>query len=263
MNKREALWLHGRIAMGVLALVLVGSVPLATGCGSHTAGQHEQETQASEGNAEKQSEATQDDSALDSASRAEGDAALNVWADECLDRRGDATVYALAELTGGQLEALLLQQDYAWNERNQIWLKQDGSAAVVVLDEKGTPLSSEEVAQLKAGATESKVSYRLVTSGYSSAKKAFEGLASKVLTCIDMEQTESGMVGVLVGPSQHRVLATVSKENNVYVVTVMGEDAIAEGLFDVLAKRELGRTLDDVFLALAGRSLQEQSVPAV
>lgn len=250
---------HAHATVLSCLLACMASMALCTGCATAPFSAQGQSTQATQQDAaDKQTDSAGDAATPQTApsGRTEGDAALNTWADECLDRRGDVTVYALAELKGGQLSALLLEQDYVWSERNQMWLKQDGSAAVVVNDVKGSPMANEDVAPLDAGSATTSATYRLVTSGYSSAKKAFEGLASRVMTCEDVEHAQSGTVGVLAGPSGRRCLVLVTKSDNVYVVTMAGEDAVATGLLDTLLGQELGTSVDEAFAALAGRSLR-------
>lgn len=185
---------------------------------------------------------------------AQDEASFASWADEATDRHGDATAYAVAELKGWQLETLLQQQGYAWSERNQMWTKEDGSAAVVVLDKEGKTVSDDDIAELEEGASEATVSYRIVSSGYSNAKRAFEGLASNVLDCEDFEIVEDSAVGVLSGPSEKRCLVIVSKSNDVFVATVMSEGAVASGLLEGLVGQPMGETIDEAFELMAGRA---------
>jgi len=250
-------WGSRVLAMRVLPLLLLAlSAPLATACSAQGA-QESAATTASDEQAAPQAqdgEAAAGDDQVAGAGRTEGDAALGAWADECLDRRGDVTVYAISELKGGQLNALLQEQDYSWNERNQMWVKEDGSAAVVALDEKGEHLTADEMAALAQGSAEQKVSYRIVTSGYNSVKKVFDGLAGKVMTCEDVCYVEDGAVGIVSAASARRSLVLVAKSNNVYTVTIMGEDAVAQGLLDNAAGKNVGTSIDEAFATLAGRA---------
>lgn len=182
------------------------------------------------------------------------DGAPTAWADECFDRHGDITAYAVLELRGAQLETVLEQQGYVWSERSQMWLKEDGSSALTVLDDTGDPLPKAAVAELGAGASEASVSYRLVTSGYSTPQRAFDELVGKVLACDDSQFARQSGVGVAYGPSMRRALALVTRSNDVYVVSVFGEEAVAAGLLDAATGRELGATADAAFEALTGRA---------
>ena len=173
--------------------------------------------------------------------------------DGCLDRKGNLTVKALAELRGEQLLALLAQQEYAWNERNQLWTKLDGSAALVVLDAEDKPLGEEELANLGAGMVESSVSYRLVASNHSSAKRAFERLAGEVLEVEDVEHAEESSVGVLRDIEGQRCLVFVSTGNNVHAVNVYSEGAVAAGLFAEASGLDGAKDIDTAFELLAGR----------
>ena len=239
-----------------MALMLAALLLTCTGCsGNAQQGGAASQADADDTVAEQQDEATAQDEATPAVGRASGDAALDAWADECLDRRGDVTVYAISELKGGQLNALLQEQDYAWNERNQIWLKEDGSAALVVCDEKGEHLTADEIASLSAGSSEGAVSYRIVTSGYNSFKKAFEGLAEKVMTCEDVCYWDDGAVGVVSGPSAGRSLVLVSKSNDVYAISVFSEEAVAKGLLNKESGTDFAQDIDGAFEALSGRAI--------
>lgn len=241
-------------AWGVLvALVLCCAASGLVGCGAQSQGggstpttdTAEERSAQTEGEAEDQGEApTVEEDAF-------------TWADECLDRRGDVTAFAVAELTGEQLEALLLQQDYAWSERNRMWVKQDGSAALVVNDANGEHLTSEQVAALSEGAAEAATSYRIVTSGYSNAKKAFEALAGKLMEVEDVEITDDGAIGVVHDLLGRRCLVFVNESNDVYLVSVFAEPAVEAGLFDAQLGSSYGTTIESAFKALAGRTVAQ------
>ena len=241
------------IAGWALAVTLAGSLALLPGCALPGTGAAN-DGQATSEQQEGDQAISADGSTTTEQGRSEGDPALGTWADECLDRRGDVTVYALAELKGGQLNALLQQQDYTWDERNRMWVKEDGSAAVVDNGADGKPLASDKISELDAGAVEGSASYRIVTSGYSNAKKTFDALAKKVMECEDVEYADNSAVGVVHGPSLQRCLVFVSKSHDVFTVTMLGEEGIKAGFFDQLSGQELGGTVDEVFEALAGRA---------
>ena len=238
--------------LGILLALAMGTAPLLAGCSSAGGGG---DVAVSQDASEEQPAQQTEGEASEPQGRTDGDPALDTWADECTDRRGDVTAYAVAELTGGQLEVLLRQQDYAWSERNQMWVKQDGSAALVVNDANGEHLASEKIGQLGTGATEPATTYRIVTSGYSNAKKAFEGLAGKLMTCEDSEITDAGAIGVVSGPSGKRCLVFVNKSNDVYLVSVFSEPAVEAGLFDAQLGTSCGTTINAAFKALTGRTL--------
>ena len=173
--------------------------------------------------------------------------------DGCLDRRGNLTALALTEMTGEQLIALLAQQDYSWSERNQLWNKEDGSAAFVVLDAKGRPLNEEAVIGLGVGMDEDSVSYRLVASNYTNPKRAFERLAGRLLEVEDVEYTDTGAVGILHDESSRRCLVFVSTSKGVHVVNVYSEGAVEAGLFADAAGLDDAKSLDSAFEKLTGR----------
>ena len=243
----------------LIALLLAVLLFVCAGCASPAQqGGDATQAEAESSDTQQQEEPAAEDEAPVALGRTSGDAALDAWADECLDRRGDITVYAISELKGGQLNALMQEQDYAWNERNQIWLKEDGSAAVVACNKDGEHLTADEMAKLSSGSSEAAVSYRIVTSGYNSFKKAFEGLAEKVMTCEDVCYAEDGAVGIVSGPSARRSLVLVSTSNDVYAVSVFSEDAVAEGLLDKATGQSLGKSVDGAFEKLSGRKPGEE-----
>lgn len=243
-------------AWGVLvALALCCTAPGLVGCGAQSQGGGSTSTTDT---AEEQQPAQTEGEAEDQAEDPEAEEAEVSWPDECLDRRRDVTAYAVAELTGEQLEMLLLQQDYAWSERNHMWVKQDGSAALVVNDANGEHLTSEQVVALGEGAAEASTSYRIVTSGYSNAKKAFEELAGKLMEVEDAEITDDGAIGVVRGPSGRRCLVFVNESNDVYLVSVFSEPAVEAGLFDAQLGSTYGTTIESAFKALAGRTVATQ-----
>lgn len=257
MHRSFALWMA--VASLACALLLIG----CTQSGGAGAQQEPVETQPAEvqetdggGDEQDAPEAAADDESGQQVAT-EGSAEQVAWNDECTDRHGDVTAYAVAELTGEQLCLLLEQMEYVWSERSQLWVKMDGASALAVRDGKGEALTKDEIAALDVGAVEEAVSYRLITSGYSSAKKALDGLACKILATVDVEYLDDSAVAVVVTPSQQQCLVFACKTNDVYTVTVYSEQALARGLFDVDAGQKLGTTASEVFEALTGRALVE------
>lgn len=240
------------LSLLAFALVLACGALLVTGCSKapEPAGPGEEATQDTDDQAEAtpadaQDAATEDDEATDEPID---------WPNECLDRHGDITVYAITELTGAQLNMLLEEQDYAWSERNQMWIKIDGSAAFTVCDGEGNLLGKEAIAELGTGATEAGVSYRLITSEYSSVKRAINNLARNVMTMEDVEYLDTSGIAVVSGPSLQRCLVFASRSNDVFTVSVYSEQAVAEGLFNREAGQDVGATIDEAFEALTART---------
>lgn len=183
------------------------------------------------------------------------------WADECTDRRGDATCYAVAELDGMQLESFLLSHGYVWSERNLMWVKEDGSSSFTVLDAEGVALTNIQVEELDAGALTKDVSYRLVTSGYSSARRAFAALAGNIMPCDDSEIVDESGAAIVTSTTGNRLFVFVSTSNDTHVITVLSQDAVAEGLLNKIAGRELGTTVEEAFAALVGREPAKPEQP--
>lgn len=239
----------------VVALLVASTTTFMAGC-SQQSGSNSSSSETAPHPADANT-AEDDDSASQQSTTEEADDTVDEavdWPDECLDRHGDITVYAVAELTGEQLNTLLEEQDYAWSERNQIWVKIDGSAALVVNDVDGNALSKDRIAALGSGDSDEIVSYRLVTSEYSSAKRAINNLARRTMTLEDAEYLDASGIAVVSSPSQQRFLVFASKDNNVYTVSVYDEHAIAKGLFNREAGQDVGSTIDEAFEALTART---------
>lgn len=240
----------------LLALALGVGLPLVSACSasSQTAGEQAGKAQEAEGQDAEQATEAQD-AAADAEAQAEDEAV--VWPDEYFDRRGDVSVLALCELSGKELTQFLEEEDYVWSSRDQMWLKEDGSAALVACGPKGSYLDKEQIAELDPAWQEANATYRLVTSGYRNPRKAFEGVAGKIMTSLDVENTDLGTVGVVQGTEPDaRLLVVATKGEGAMVVSVFGEQAIAEGRLELLADRELGSTIDEAFEALVGRPVK-------
>lgn len=245
---------HRVMAETFCAFALVGALLALGGCATpggtgDAAGQEQSGGQIAE-------------AVADDVDQAVEDIASQEFASECLDRRGDVSAFAVLTLDGPRLEVFLEQQGYAWNERNQLWAKDDGSSAVEALDATGNPLSREQMVQLGVGSVQPDASYRIVTSNYSSVKRAFNGVVGKVMTCDDVEFVDECAVGIAVCPDQTRCLAFATTSEDVHVVTLMGEQAVKAGLFDQLAGQELGTSIDEVFEALTGRPANDGAADA-
>lgn len=249
-NRLTIAWLaracSGAVLAGALALVTL------SGCSAL----QQQAAQDDEGTAaQTQSEPSLDDAGAAEDEALQDEASFTNWADEAVDRHDDASAYAVAELKGWQLETLLQQQKYAWSERNQMWIKEDGSAAVVVCDAQGETLSDDDIAKLGEGAAEPGVSYRIVTSEYSSVKRAFKGLVSDVLACDDRELIDDAAVGVCTGPSGRRCIVIVGESNDAIVATVVGEEAVKAGLLETITGKPVGTSIESAFETMCGRAI--------
>lgn len=197
---------------------------------------------------------------IDELAGEDGDS-LDSLANECTDRHGNVTAFAVSELTGAQLDVFMPQQGYEWSERERMWIKDDGSSALVAYDAKGEAIAADALAQLGVGSAEAGVRYRLVTSGYPNAQRALEALVSSVMMCEDVEYSLDGSAGVAVahGPLMHRSLVLVSATDGVYAFDLFSQGAIEAGLLDDVSGKELGTTIEAAFEALAGRELGSEA----
>lgn len=238
------------LARSCACALLVGALSFVvlTGCST---GQQ----QGSQADGENAATQTEPEQSQDDEEAFEDEASFASWPDEAVDRHDDASAYAVAELKGWQLETLLQQQRYVWSERNQMWIKEDGSAAVVVSNAQGETLSDDDIAKLEEGAAEAEVSYRIVTSKYSNVKRAFKGLVRDVLTCEDSEIIDGAAIGVCTGPSGRRCMVIVGESNDTIVATVVGEEAVKAGLLESISGKQVGTSIDSAFEAMTGRAI--------
>ena len=253
-----------RVAGVAMALALALAAATGAGCAatSDTSGGGEVEAQAgaSQDVVDEQGDGTE---GAEATSQPEGDQAADaatdpdVFDDACTDRYGDPTIYALSVLKGSQLATLLQGQSFAWSTRELLWMKEDGSAVLAVRGVGGENLTEEQALKLGPGTKTKKASYRLVTSHYSSLERAFKAVTGSAMTCEDSTFTDTAGVAVVNSPSGARVLVLMNVNEGVFVFSVFGEPAIKAGALEEVTGMSLGNSIDEAFLALAGR------VPAV
>lgn len=188
--------------------------------------------------------------------------------DKCLDRNGDPTAYALWVLPGEYLDALLEARGYVWSARDLMWIKGDGSVALLVVDGAGDPVARDAIGKscpatiAEGDNTFAQLGYRLVASKFSTPKKAFEAVVAKACAASDVEYVDEGGVGVFqvekaaddseATPDTN--LAFVTTSNDTLVVSLFSKQAIENAVFTQMAGRDLGTTPEAVFEALTGRA---------
>ena len=245
MMRESQRWLHGIAGRATrIGLCLTVTVSLLAGAGCARGGE----------SAPSETSATEEPAvvASDYLTYVPEGESRTTWAKECTDRHGDVTAYALSELKGWQLETLLLEQGYVWSAQDLTWIKGNGSAALLVRSSGASYLGDEQIAKLDHGALEA-VAYRVVTSEYSNTKRAFDALAAKTLTTIDVEHADDTTVAITSGPMGQRMLLVLNESNDVIVLNGFGEGALAAGLLDEMAGRDIGTTIDVAFETLTGR----------
>lgn len=240
MREDDGRRLHHGVGQEFVALALAAAlVPALSGC-------LQTPSQAPSQGAPEDAAATDDAKSNDAGGR-------DSWSAACLDRHDELTVYAVTTLRGKQIEQLLKQNSYNWNTRNQCWFKDKGTSALAVYGPDGQILNDEEIAELAPGMSEGAATYRIVSSHYSSVKRAFDGLVSGGMTCEDVELTDQSGVAVVADTAGQRGIVFLHREEDAITVSFASQEAVSEGLFDTIAGQELGSSVDDVFEALAGR----------
>ena len=174
------------------------------------------------------------------------------FVDECTDKYGNVTLYALTELKGWQLETLLDQQGYRWDESQYSWIRASDGANYSAWKETGV-YTRETYDQMneKGGAI---VCIGLnVVAGYNSAQEALKGAARCVVEDSYFDDNNGG-IAVFYGPSMKEYLAIINMndEGKVLFMT-FSKEAVATGVFDQVVGEQVGDSFDDIWKAVTGK----------
>lgn len=173
------------------------------------------------------------------------------FVDECTDKYGNVTLYALTELKGWQLETLLDQQGYKWNEDQYSWIRASDGASFAAWKETGV-YTRETYDQMneKGGAI---VCIGLnIVAGYNSPQEALKGVARCVVEDSYFD-SDNGGIAIFYGPSMKEYLAIINMndENKVLFMT-FSKEAVGTGVFDEVVGEQVGGTFEDVWKAVTG-----------
>ena len=174
------------------------------------------------------------------------------FVDECTDKYGNVTLYALTELKGWQLETLLDQQGYRWDESQYGWIRASDGANYSAWKETGV-YTRETYDQMneKGGAI---VCIGLnVVAGYNSPQEALNGAARCVVEDSYFDDNNGG-IAVFYGPSMKEYLAIINMndEGKVLFMT-FSKEAVATGVFDQVVGEQVGDSFDDIWKAVTGK----------
>ena len=186
------------------------------------------------------------------------------FSSQCLDAHNNVSLYAAMELSGEEINELLVNQGYEWDGNSSVWYRAtDGarySSASVITGSEITELSEE-------GAT-SKMSAYMTISGYDSANAALNGVAQ---CTINVNTTcSNGMeVAIAATTSGQRLVVIAENEDSTFGVTLVGPDGLNQ-----LAMQQLAETFDadfgsgfssisDAYTALTGEQADSSSPSVV
>ena len=183
---------------------------------------------------------------------APADEGFDTWAAECTDANGNPTVYSLLELKGWQLETLLQQLGFSFDETEGVWMKEDGSAYVAVIGSDGA-MDDDAIADLDKGAAGTPAIYMMGVPGYDSCKEA---LAAGQTVIEDSVFMDDGSGAALVyGTSMTEHIAMGTPGGGMVMIMLFNDEAAQSGLIDRTlsgSDSTSGMPLDDYWAKLKG-----------
>lgn len=233
------------IGAGVVALVLVALVawfmlarPAAPSGESSSAEQSQAGSSSSGGEQATQNASTQ---------RTYGPGTLDHVEPTWLDVNKVPTIRALVEAEGWQLETLMQQQGWVFDESLE-WLLDPLDAGLSVTGVQGR-YDDAAIAELPAGGGQNPAVYLLTlpAKAYETAEAAFSEVAQ---VSIEQQQWFNDMgIAVVVAPSQVKyfVLCVPDADGSYHSIMVFNVAALESGLFNQLAGASYGTTPNEVF----------------
>lgn len=188
--------------------------------------------------------------ALSAASQDASSSASSEFAAECVDEHGNITLYALTELTGVQLETLLTQQGYVWNEKNN-WVRETDGADFASVDEENV-VSRDAYAQMTEKGDAIRILAMNMVAGYESPEAALRGNAK----CSVEDSFFDGDAGIAIfhGPSMKEYFAIITPSGeNLATILVFSEESLSSGLADKYLGTEVGHSLQEAWKNATGK----------
>lgn len=178
--------------------------------------------------------------------------------DECLDALGNPTFYAMSELTGSDLVAVLEGEGWGWNEEKLWFASSDHNDLFYVSGPNDYEYTYDEIGGLSQYGAGEPVVYITVVDDrdYASASDVIgalaEGSTIDAIEWLNDEQT-TGVVAVSC-PSTGRSIALISYESNteMYVVDFFNTEAVAQGVVDEWLGDNYGTSVDEIWETVFG-----------
>ena len=170
--------------------------------------------------------------------------------ERAFDSRGNATLYALSELSGKEISDALKARGYVWEESAQAWMASNG--AVFEVQDDGGLMSQDAIERLDAGAQGDSVAYAALVVGYDTPAAALDALSSGVElndTCAD---SEGAIVFAIIEGSDgnDRLVAVSETGKKQHMVFLFTEKAVESGLFSEITGVSRGKSIEGVWKVL-------------
>lgn len=196
------------------------------------------------------------DNAPAGTSAAEAESGGSDFADACVDEYGNISLYALTELDGPQLIALLEQQGYEWDDEQSAWIRSEDGAFFVAGDDDGK-YALERYDDMSAQGGPIAFESNNAVAGYEDPQAALEGNAQ--CTIVDSFFDGSSGIVIFCGPSTTEYLGIVGPEaEGTMHVHIFSQEAVASGKLDELVGEELGTTFEEVWESATGKAAYGQ-----
>ena len=173
------------------------------------------------------------------------------FVDECTDEHGNVTLYSLTELKGWQLETLLDQQGYKWNESDLAWVRQEDGAQFSAYKQTGTYTQQTYDEMNEKGGAIVAIGFNIVA-GYKDAEAALKGNAKCVVEDSYFNNGEG--IAIFYGPSMKEYLAIISPySESTTQFMIFSKEAVGSGMLDQAMGEQVGGSFQEVWKAVTGQ----------
>ena len=175
--------------------------------------------------------------------------------DECMDSKGNPTVYAVTELSGAQIVGMLEDNDWAWEEDNLWFVSSDRNDAFYVMGANDYEYTYDEIAGLGANSAGEATCFVIVVDDrdYSGIEDCLSKLPPMVVDDVQWIDDDLGMARVY-GPSMEENIVLISYKDDpgLYYIDVFNQEAIESGLIDEWLGDNYGRSVDEIWDSIFG-----------
>jgi len=178
---------------------------------------------------------------------------------ELVDAEGNPTLYSVLELNGADLVSAIENEGFAWEDERKWWLSSDGNDAFYVSSNNQYEFLRPEIVDLDVNGGSDSCVYVIVVDDrdYRNGKDAFNKLCN--IEVVDVEWFEDDLgIAVVKSPSGtvNLVLIDVNEDIGLYVLDVFNERAVSSGLFEEFVGEGFGRSIEEIWNNVAGRSIE-------
>ena len=170
---------------------------------------------------------------------------------DCIDEHGNVTLYALTELKGWQLETLLDQQGYAWDDDKYTWLRPEDGASFSAYKQTGFYTQETYNEMNEKGGAIVAMGFQVVA-GYKDPQAALSGNAKCVIEDSYFNGTDG--IAIFYGPSMKEYLAIISANSeSTAQFIIFSQEAVASGLADEALGTQVGGSFQEVWKNATGQ----------